>query len=179
MRRNIRYLVGSARNEPHLTWNAKMLGHVRSMVHRGNSLPPGAAPDPAEVEAMSARYDEILGLAAEEYAASPPGKYYRDGYNLSVRLREYRDSELRFLSDPAVPPDNSRCERLARVFKRKQRACIAFRSFEGLSLACEGLAAVANMRSAGKDVFAGASAVFARPTPEPEPEPDGAPQAEA
>ena len=177
VRRNIRYLVGSARNEPHLTWNAKMLGHVRSMVHRGNSLPPGKAPDPAEVEAMSARYDEILDLAAKEYEASPPGKYYRDGYNLSVRLREYRDSELRFLSDPAVPPDNSRCERLARVFKRKQRACIAFRSFEGLSLACEGLAAVANMRSAGKDVFAGASAVFARPTPEPEP--DGAPQAEA
>ena len=163
MQHVVRYLVGSVQNEPHLTWNSEMLGHVRGMIHWRNSLPEGTAPDPAEAGAMEARYDEILALAAREYAENPPGKYYKDGYNLYVRMRDYRDSHLLFLRDARVDPDNSLCERKARVFKRRQHAATAFRSFENLGYVCEGIATVDNMRSAGKDVFAESTAIFNRP----------------
>lgn len=159
----VRYLVGSTQNEPHLAWNSRMLAHVRAMVHWRKHLPPGAGPDPAEVDAMEARYDEILALAEAEYRERPPTKYYRDGYNLYLRMRDYRDHHLLFLHDPRVDPDNSLCERKARVFKRRQHAAIAFRSHESLGQVCEGIAAVDNMRVAGKDVFAESESVFNRP----------------
>ena len=100
-----------------------------------------------------------------EYAESPPTEYYRDGCNLSLRLRDYRESELRSLHDMRVDPDNSLCERLARVFKRKQRQAIVFRSFEFLGYVCDSIAAVSNMRLAGKNVFAESSSIFDRPMP--------------
>ena len=159
----VRYLVGSVQNEPHLTWNARMLGHVRAMLHWRKRLPPDVEPDPAEVAAMESRYDEILGLAEREYGENPPTKYYRDGYNLFVRMRDYREHHLLFLHDPQVEPDNSLCERKARVFKRRQHASMAFRSFENLFNVCDGIAAVDNMRTAGRDVFAESEAVFNRP----------------
>lgn len=163
MQHVVRYLVGSTQNEPHLTWNALMLGHVRSMLHWRNSLPPGEDPDPAGVEGMERRYDEILALAEAEYAEHPPTRYYRDGYNLFKRMRDYRESHLLFLHDMRVRPDNSLCERKARVFKRKQHASVVFRSFENLGYVCDGIATVDNMRAAGKDVFAESRAVFERP----------------
>lgn len=135
------------------------------MLRWRKSLPPGEAPDPAEVAAMEARYDEILELAGREYAEHPPTEYPREGYNLSVRMRDYRESHLLFLRDARVEPDNSLCERKARVFKRKQHACMAFRSFGNLGNVCEGIAAVDNMRAADKDVFAESSLIFARPRP--------------
>ena len=169
MQHNIRYLVGSVQNEPHLTWNSRMLALVREMIHWRNSIDPEAPPGADEVaEAVAGfecRYDEILQLAELEYAESPPTKYYRDGYNLSLRLRDYRESELRFLHDTRVDPDNSLCERLARVFKRKQRQAIVFRSFEFLGYVCDSIATVSNMRLAGKNVFAESSSIFDRPMP--------------
>ena len=169
MQHNIRYLVGSVQNEPHLTWNSEMLGLVREMIHWRNSIdpdePPGAGELAQAAAAFGKRYDAILELAAAEYENSPPTKYYRDGYNLFVRLRDYKDSELRFLCDMRVDPDNSLCERLARVFKRKQRQAIAFRSFEFLGYTCDSIAAVNNMRLADKDVFVESAAIFDRPMP--------------
>lgn len=166
MQHNMRYLVGSVQNEPHLTWNSEMLGLLREMVHWRNSLDADDPPDEEGlakvVAAFGKRYDAVLELAALEYEKSPPTKYYRDGYNLFVRLRDYKDSELRFLEHLEVDPDNSLCERLARVFKRKQRQAIAFRSFEFLCFVCDAISAVYNMRLAGKDVFAETAAIFDR-----------------
>lgn len=164
----IRHLVGSVQNEPRLTWSRQMLEHVRSMVHWRNSIPPGDPPDPAEVAAMEARYDEVIALAEREYAEHPPAKYYRDGYNLFRRMRDYRDAHLLFLHDLRVGPDNSLCERKARVFKRRQHASMAFRSFDNLGYVCDGIATVDNVRVAGKDVFAEASAIFGRPKAMPD-----------
>lgn len=166
MQHNIRYLVGSVQNEPHLTWNRRMLDLVREMVHWRNSIDPGDPPGPDKLAGAAAafgrRYDAVLELAAAEYGNSPPTEYYRDGYNLFCRLRDFRESELRFLEHLEVDPDNSLCERLARVFKRKQRQAIAFRSFEFLRYVCEAIGAVYNMRLAGKDVFAETAAIFDR-----------------
>ena len=106
-----------------------------------------------------------MELAEREYAESPPTKYYRDGYNLFRRLKDYKDSQLRFLDHLEVDPDNSLCERLARVFKRKQHQAMAFRSFEFLCYVCDAISVMYNMRLAGKDVFAETCAIFDRPTP--------------
>ncbi|MDO4538806.1 MAG: transposase, partial [Coriobacteriales bacterium] len=165
MQHMVRYLVGSTQNEPHLSWNSRMLSHVRAMVHWRNSLPPGGKPEPGEVAALEREYDVVLELAAAEYGEHPPDKYYREGYNLFVRMRDYRKAHLLFLHDPRVEPDNSICERKARVFKRKQHACTCFRSFEGLAFACEAIAAIDNMRAAGEDVLAAVTAIFRRPLP--------------
>jgi hypothetical protein len=165
MQHNIRYLVGSTQNEPGLTWNHEMLSLLREMIRWRNSLLPTRLPDPSAAAAFERRYDELLELAASEYGKSPPSRYYRDGYNLYLRLRDFKDSELRFLHALHVPPNNSLCERLARVFKRKQRQAIVFRSFESLGYTCEAIATVNNMRIAGKDVFAEASAIFERARP--------------
>ena len=146
-----------------------MLALIREMIHWRNSIDSEAPPGAGEVAGAAAgferRYDEILRLTGLEYAESPPTKYYRDGYNLFLRLRDYRESELRFLHDMRVDPDNSLCERLARVFKRKQRQAIVFRSFEFLGYVCDSIATVNNMRLGGKDVFIESSSIFDRPMP--------------
>lgn len=167
MQHNVRYLVGSVQDEPHLTWNKEMLSLVREMLHARNLK---GSVGPEQAREFSRRWDEVLDLAEREYGQHPPSKYCRDGYNLFRRLGAYKESELRFLYDPRVPPDNSRCERLARKFKRKQHQATAFRSFEGLSYACEAIGAIENMRCAGKDVFEETAAIFARPKPKPQAE---------
>ena len=169
MQHNIRYLVGSVQNEPHLTWNKRMLDLIREMIHWRNSIDPGAPPGGDELADAAAgfvgRFDAVLELAGREYAESPPTKYYRDGYNLFKRLKDYKDSQLRFLDHMEVDPDNSLCERLARVFKRKQHQAMAFRSFEFLCYVCDAISVMYNMRLAGMDVFTETCAIFNRPTP--------------
>jgi hypothetical protein len=163
MQHNIRYLVGSIQNEPHLTWNVRMLALLREMLHWRNSCDFAKVPDPGVIADYERRYDEVLLLAALEYDKSPPTKYYRNGYNLFLRLRDFKESQLRFLHDKRVPADNSLCERLARVFKRKMRQAIVFRSFESLGYVCEAIGTINNMRVADKDVFSEVSTVFGRP----------------
>ena len=46
--------------------------------------------EPSKVKELESRYDEILNKAAEEYEYEPPSKYYKDGYNLYLRLRKYK-----------------------------------------------------------------------------------------
>lgn len=131
--------------------------------------PPGPDELARAAAAFGRRYDGILDLAEAEYGNSPPTDYCRDGYNLYRRLRRYRDSELRFLAHPEVEPDNSLCERLARVFKRKQRQAVVFRGFRSLGHTCEVVSAVTNMRLSGEGVFSGTSAIFNRPKSAPAP----------
>ena len=98
---------------------------IREMLHYRNGIGEGEELDPVRVSEMETRYDGILELAQKEYEDDPPGKYYREGYNMFVRLKKYKESELLFLHDRRVPANNSLCERLARVFKRKQRQATA------------------------------------------------------
>ena len=104
-----------------MTWNTEMLGLFREMIHYRNGIPDGEQPDSGRVAELERRYDKIPELAEKEYEDDLPTKYYRDGYNLFLRLREYKESELRFLHDMRVPSNNSICERLARIYKRKQK----------------------------------------------------------
>lgn len=150
---DIRYLIGSIQNEPELSWNKQMLELLRKMVHYRNGLSAEEDLDAAAVQELEAEYDRILDQAEEEYEQNPPSDYYRKGYNLFRKLREYKEHELLFLHDKRVPADNSFSERLARVFKRKQKQAITLRSQESLCRICDGLSIVYLLRSKEGNVY--------------------------
>lgn len=165
MQHNCRYLIDSKENEPDLEWNHKMHALIQEMLHYRNGLGENDELDPVTVADFEARYDKILEKAVEEYEDSPPSKYYREGYNLSVRLREYKESELRFLHDKRVPANNSLCERLARVYKRKQKQATVLRSQKNLGYICDSLSTVHLLRANAENVYKEVAAVFERKRP--------------
>ncbi len=145
MQHNLRYLAGSVENEPERKWNKEMHGLFREMIHYKNSLGDRDF-DTETVASLESRYDEILKGAEEEYMDDPPDDYYREGYNLYLRLVKYKESELKFLHDKKTPADNSLAERLARQYKRKQKQAIVFRSDEGFSCICDSLSVIQTFR---------------------------------
>lgn len=162
---DIRYLTGSIQNEPELTWNGQMLSLFREMLHYRNGLPEGAQTDPQVVSRFEKEYDSILEKAEEEYTDEPPSDYYREGYKLFQRLREYKENELLFLHDTRVPANNSLCERLARVYKRKQKQAVTLRSYENLCCICDGLSVVYLLRSQGENVYQKIAEIYRRKRP--------------
>lgn len=156
---NIRYAIGSIENEPEREWGGKMLGLLREMLHYRNTLGENEL-DEGIVKRFEERYDAIVDLGDEEYLDTPPSDYYREGYNLCKRLRKYKESELLFLHDKNVPANNSLCERLARVFKRKQKQLMAFRSFENLMWLCDSLSIVYSLRQEGENVYEAVSDIY-------------------
>ena len=160
-----RYLIGSKENEPERVWNHQMYDLIREMLHYRNSLEGGDRPDPEKVTEFAGRYDKILDKAEEEYEYEPPGEYYKEGYNLYRRLKKYKESELRFLHDMRVPANNSLCERLARVYKRKQKQAITLRSQKSLEYICDGLSIVYLLRSKEKSVYKEICNIYSRKRP--------------
>ena len=150
---NIRYLKNSIEIEPHLTWNKQMLDLIRKMIHHRNSLAENEDFDEDKILAFEREYDSILVIAEKEYENNPPSKYNRDGYNLFLRLRDYRFSQLHFLYNRNISPENSLCERLARVFKRKQKQMMVFRSQNGLNNLCNCLSAIYTILYKGNNLF--------------------------
>lgn len=142
----LRYLKDSMDNEPERTWNKEMHALVREMIHYRNGLETGAACDPAEVSRFEERYLEILKKAEDEYRDIPANEYYKEGYNLFVRMKEYMSSHLLFLHDCRVPPTNNEAERLLRNYKRKQQQAVSFRSFESIGALCQCMSMLVMMR---------------------------------
>lgn len=167
---NIRYIKGSIENEPELEWSKKMLDLIREMLHYRNTLGNSDLDEPT-VNTFEKRYDDILDLAENEYLDNPPSDYYKDGYNLYKRLREYRDSELLFLHNKSVSANNSLCERLARSYKRKQKQVIAFRSFQNLQQLCDALSIVYSLRQTSKNVYEEISNIYRKPRSYPKARP--------
>jgi len=165
----LRYLQDSILNEGKLKWNARMRDLVREMIHFRKHLDPEDPRDPDKIDPESvarfeALYDEILGQAKEEYGYEPPGKYgYKKGYNLYLRMERLKAEHTLFLHDRNVPYSNSLCERMGRVFKRKQHQVMAFRSFGGLDKLCDALGVVATLRESGKNLYESVAAIFDMP----------------
>lgn len=78
----LRYLKDSMDNEKDRTWNRQMHSLIQEMIHYRNGLSESEEPDPQTVSEFEERYKTILSIAGDEYDYEPPGKYYRDGYNL-------------------------------------------------------------------------------------------------
>lgn len=156
----LRYLLDSIQNEEHLTWNMKMRELLREMIHYRNSLKPDEDLDPVKVKDFVERYGQILDIADEEYEYEPPSKYYNKGYNLKERLREFKEAHLLFLHDKNVPTNNNLAERLLRIFKRKQRQVMSFRSFESLEFLCKSLTILARLRNDNANLYENVSYIF-------------------
>lgn len=165
MHHNYRYLKGNLEAEPEYPWSGEMRRLLLEMVAYRNSLPEGASPDPVIVAYYEKRYDGILDDAEKEYADNPPGTYNRESYKMYNRLRKYKKSELLFLHDMRVPDNNDLCERLARLYKRKQKQATVFRSDASLIYICNGLSVVHDLKAEGKDLFEAMTEIFNRPQP--------------
>lgn len=156
-----RYLKDSMENEPERTWSRQMRALVQEMIHYRNELAPDAPCDESKISDFEKRYTEILDIAKEEYDYVPASKYYRDGYNLFLRMREYMENHLLFLHDLRVPTTNNEAERLLRNYKRKQRQAVSFRSFDSIDYLCQCMSMLVMMRKKENiNVFDKVSQIF-------------------
>lgn len=160
-----RYLKDSMENEKDLTWNRQMLELIQEMIHENNISPADGIKE-EKIAEYEERYDAIVKKAGEEYEETPPSDYYRDGYNLYLRMVKYRHNHLLFLSNPLVEPDNNLCERKARILKGKINQAISLRSFEHLRYFCECLSVLDHFATSREDnLYESVKGVFARPKP--------------
>jgi hypothetical protein len=162
-----RYLKDGMENEPDCKWAGQMRVLIQEMIHFRKTLDPSddRNPDeiaPVKVKTFETRYDEILGLAKEEYEYEPPTKYYIDGYNLYKKLEKYKAAHLLFLHDRRVPATNNLSERLLRVIKRKLAQVMTFRSFDSLEYLCQSMGTVASLRAQGSNLYEGVASIYNR-----------------
>lgn len=142
----LRYLKDSIDNEADRTWNKEMRALIQEMIHYRNGLPEEAPPDTEKVREYEERYRAILKKAKEEYEYIPASEYYKDGYNLYLRMEEYMSNHLLFLHDHRVPATNNESERLLRRYKRKQQQAVSFRGFESIEYLCECMSMLIQIR---------------------------------
>lgn len=142
----LRYLKNSMENEPERTWNKEMRVLIQEMIHYRNSCCEETEVTAEKVRELEERYRKILEQAKEEYEDVPPSEYYKEGYHLYLRMKEYEKNHLLFLHDKRVPTTNNEAERLLRSYKRKQQQAMTFRSFEQLEFLCECMSMLVLMR---------------------------------
>lgn len=156
----LRYLKDSMENEPERNWNKEMRSLVQEMIHCRN-LHPKEDIDARKLSELEERYKKILQKAREEYGYIPPNDYYKDGYNLFLRMEEYMDAHLLFLHDCRVPATNNEAERLLRSYKRKQQQAVSFRSFENLDYLCQCMSMLVRIRQKEEaNIFDRVSKIF-------------------
>ena len=119
---------------------------VQEMIHFRKGFHPSEKPDPQKVSEFEERYREILKLVSEEYEDVSASDYYRDGYNLFLRMEKYMQNHLLFLHDFRVPTTNNEAERLLRNYKRKQAQAVTFRSFDSIDYLCQCMSMLVLMR---------------------------------
>ena len=142
-----------------------MLELIREMIHENNTAPAEGIAD-EKIAVFETRYDAIVQTAAKEYEDNPPSDYYRDGYNLYLRMAEYKHNHLLFLNNPLVDPDNNLCERKARVLKGKINQAVSLRSFEHLTYFCECLSVLDRFATDDKDqLYQSVKEIFKRQKP--------------
>ena len=133
----LRYLKDSMDNEPERSWSKEMRSLLQEMIHFRNECNPSKEVDLDKVSGFEERYQKILETARKEYEDIPANDYYRDGYNLFLRMEKYKQNHLLFLHDFRVPATNNETERLLRNYKRKQAQAVTFRSFESIEDLCQ------------------------------------------
>ena len=142
----LRYLKDSIQNEPDRTWNKEMRSLVQEMIHYRKGLEDSEECSPEKIAEFEDRYRAILQKAKEEYEYIPANDYYKDGYNLYIRMEQYMANHLLFLHDHRVPATNNEAERLLRSYKRKQQQAVTFRSVESTEQLCQCMSMLVMMR---------------------------------
>ena len=142
----LRYLKDSMGNESDRTWNKQMYSLIRKMIHYRNNLPPETECSMEEIAEYEGRYKKIIHKAKEEYEYIPPNKYYKEGYNLYLRMEKYMSNHLLFLHNSRIPTTNNEAERLLRGYKRKQVQAMSFRSQASIDYLCQCMSMLVMMR---------------------------------
>lgn len=78
---------------------------------------------------LEACYDQIVEKEKEEYENILATEYYKERYNLSVRMEKYRENHFLFFHNLQVPATKNEAERLLRGYRRKQKVNL----FDGVS----------------------------------------------
>lgn len=149
----LRYLKDSIENEPERTWNKEMRLLMQEMIHYRNSLPEDEAIDEQIVAGYEKRYRDVLLKAQKEYEDVPASDYYREGYNLAMRMDKLMHNHLLFLHDRRVPATNNEAERDLRKYKRKQKQAVSFRSSENHEFLCQGMSVLQMLRKNEENFF--------------------------
>lgn len=144
---------GASEMELDKTWHTNLMNWITDAISYKNSLEEGSTGDPSKVEEFEKKLHEVLEKAREEYEEVPPSEYYKNGYNLYARMAEKPGDYTLFLHDAEVPPTNNAAEALARVFKRKAKAVMCFRSQEGVNYYCDGMSVIETAKRRGKNVY--------------------------
>ena len=142
----LRYLKDSMSNESDLTWNKRMYSLIRKMIHYRKNLPSETDCSMEKIAEFESQYKEILYKAKEEYEYIPPNKYYKEGYNLYLRMEKYMSNHLLFLYNYRIPTTNNEAERLLRGYKRKQVQAVSFRSQASIEYLCQCMSMLVMMR---------------------------------
>lgn len=157
----LRYLKDSIDNEADRSWNKEMRSLIQEMIHYRNGLSAEDVPDADKVNEFEKRYRAVLRKAKEEYDYIPASEYYKDGYNLYLRMEEYMSNHLLFLHDHRVPATNNESERLLRRYKRKQQQAVSFRSFESIDYLCQCMSMLIQIRqNEESNVYSRVSQIF-------------------
>lgn len=157
----LRYLKDCIQNEPERTWNREMRTLIQEMIHYRNGISSESEPDLEQVGRYEKQYREILQTAKKEYDDVPASDYYRDGYNLYLRMEKYMSNHLLFLHNHKVPPTNNEAERLLRNYKRKQQQAVTFRSFDTIEALCQCMSMLIELRQKeGSNVFDKVAQIF-------------------
>ena len=89
--------------------------------------------------------------------AKSPGtrgrKARRPGHNLLLRLRDYRDDVLRFITDFAVPFTNNQAEQDLRMMKVRMKISGTFRTLEGALVFTDLRSVISTARKHGLNIL--------------------------
>lgn len=162
----LRYLAEIMLYEKGLTWAEKMKDFYCRMLALSDEQI--AVLSKEEIQKYKDEFLSILAIGDKEYEENPPKEYFRKGICLCKKMREYVESELRFISTPGLPHDNNCAERNARKVKRKMRAMTTFRSEESAKQICQGFSVIHSTSAKGGNIFNKLVEIFERPTPPPE-----------
>ena len=95
----------------------------------------------------------------------PAGNYYREGFNLYLKMEKYMANHLLFLHDLRVPVTNNAAERKLRPIKRKQAQATTFRSFQSIELLCASLGMLELIKLEEGNLFSRVSEIFEKKKP--------------
>ena len=100
-------------------------------------------------------YDQIVarGLAFHEHQTSMGGRKKRIGHNLLLRLKNFKDAVLRFLTNPGVPFTNNQAEQDIRMMKVKQKISGGFRGMDGAKTFCTIRGFISTKRKQSHNIF--------------------------
>ncbi len=119
---------------------------------------------PPHLDRIFRMYDRILAevfvFPESQQALASKGKRRRKGHNLLIRLRDFRDAVLRFLTVPEVPFTNNQAEQDIRMVKLKQKISGGFRTNSGADNFCIIRGFLSTARKKQQNIF---QAIYAIP----------------